>query len=337
MGLDKELCEVVKLDNDNYQQWKIELRDSLEALDLWEIVDGIEKDPEGDDTAHRAWKKKDSKARSILRKTLDSVHFNHVRDCMTSRKILERLKELKEPQGVNILLEAWKDFTTYDWKEGMDVTTFWSGLTVIIGKVEACGKKVEDELAMAKILGSLRRGYQHFVTSCNLTSSEATSLATFRQRLLAAERSIKKDDTLNDVGDAYRAGTSARMTKPKQREEVKQKKASKKRFQGKCFHCNKVGHMKSECFLLKRDEKGETGMNGNKEDSDLYASSALQYQSEKDDAIIIDSGALIHMTRRLDWFKCFQDLDNPLSITIADNKVIHARGIGDIDVKVLLD
>ena len=40
------------------------------------------------------------------------------------------------------------------------------------------------------------------------------------------------------------------------------------------------------------------------------------------------------MTRNRDWFDMYEELKEPINITIADNKVIHAIGKGTIKVEV---
>src|SRR6266498_4937305 len=129
---------VVKLGSDNYQRWLIELEDALRSLGLWRHVTGKVTKPreKGDGSNEKEvdeWDRKDSKARSVIRRTLDEVCFNHVRDCLTSKGILDRIRELREPKTVSVLLEALKDFMTFTWKESDDVASFMSGLSVIVG------------------------------------------------------------------------------------------------------------------------------------------------------------------------------------------------------------
>jgi hypothetical protein len=333
--------EVSKLNEGNYQQWKIEVKDILQSVEVWEVASGKEAcPPEEKEKEYRMWIKKDSKARTYLRKSLDQDHFNSVRDRETSWAMLSRIKELREPKSANLSLEAWKDFTTYGWKEGMNVTSFWAGLTVITGKLQITDDlKVTDNMIMAKVLASLPKEYKHFVTSWNISATEKMALDTFRQKLMSAEREIQKEkfeETNTEAGEVYRA--TSRFKK-----NLNITERSKEQFRGKCFLCNKQGHRSNECPWKKKLEQMERetergndltqSENKNKKPA-LYASEvALQVSNEKD-KVIMDGGASIHMTRNRDWFDTYQDLQDPVHISIADGSTMYAVGIGDIEIEV---
>lgn len=127
---------VSKLCKATYARWKIEIRDVLESHNIWEIADGTETKPTVA-AEIKNWKAKDSKARSIIRSTLDDATFDQVCDCDTSADILKRIKTVFEPKSLNVLLELLRDFFTYSWKPESTVGTFVAGLNVIARKIEA--------------------------------------------------------------------------------------------------------------------------------------------------------------------------------------------------------
>jgi hypothetical protein len=59
------------------------------------------------------WKAKDSKARSIIRSTLDGTTLDQVCDCESSESILKRIKAVYEPKTLNVLLELLREFFVY--------------------------------------------------------------------------------------------------------------------------------------------------------------------------------------------------------------------------------
>lgn len=59
------------------------------------------------------WKVKDSKARSIIRSTVDDTTFDQVCDCETSVDILSRITSFYEPKKLNVLLELLREFFNY--------------------------------------------------------------------------------------------------------------------------------------------------------------------------------------------------------------------------------
>lgn len=252
---DKDDFDVSKLNEENYHQWKIELKDALQAMEVWEVTTGEEECPPKErEKEYKTWIKKDSKARSYIRRSLDQDHFNSVRDCDSSKDILNRFTEIREPRSANLSLEAWKEFTMYGWKDGMNITNFWSGLTLITGKLETTDHmKVTDNMIIAKVLGSLPREYKHFVTSWDLSMTEKVSLDTSRHKLMNAERTVQKEklemkDT--ESGEVYKA--TSRFQK-----NLNISGRNKEQFKGKCFFCNKQGHRSNECPWKKKFEQME--------------------------------------------------------------------------------
>lgn len=173
---------VTKLSKATYSRWKIEIRDALESHRIWEIAGGITVKPEearnDDGTVSNSreiedWKVKDSKARSIIRSTLDDTTFDQVCDCESSADIVKRIKTVYEPKTLNVLLELLREFFIYSWKPDSTVGTFVAGLKVIARRIEALesedfGRSFNEKLLMAKILGCLPKDFDNFVTSCSL-------------------------------------------------------------------------------------------------------------------------------------------------------------------------
>ena len=69
--------EVSKLGVDNYSRWKIEIEDALDAAELADVVRGIKAIPTNlsEPTKIASWKEKDSRARTIIRKTLSERDY----------------------------------------------------------------------------------------------------------------------------------------------------------------------------------------------------------------------------------------------------------------------
>lgn len=196
-------ARVTKLTKATYSRWKIEIRDVLESHRIWEVAAGRTIKPEEVKTPTGTvsnakeiddWKAKDSKARSVIRSTLDDTTFNQVCDCETSADIMNRIKAVFEPKTLNVLLELLRELFSYSWKSDNTVGTFVAGLKVIAHKIEALesedfGNKLNEKLLMAKILGCLPKEFDSFITSWSLLSNNM-SLDLFLEKLADVERSI---------------------------------------------------------------------------------------------------------------------------------------------------
>lgn len=332
---------VTKLSKATYNRWKIEIRDALESHRIWEIASGTadkpqeKRDESGTVTNRREveeWKAKDSKARSIIRSTLDDTTFDQVCDCESSADILKRIKAINEPKTLNVLLELLREFFSYSWKPDSTVGTFVAGLKVIARRIEALesddfGRNFNKKLMMAKILGCLPKEFDNFVTSWSLLS-EDISLEDFLEKLTNVERSIteRSNDTSHE---AFKA-----QSKPGSNQA---KKMIIKKFQGKCHKCGKKGHMQKDCWskseklASSEEKKTNEKSKDQKEETSLSASSV--FKINKENKILADSGASVHLTGNMEWFSSLRKLTTPLILNVANGKSLQATHVGNIAVE----
>lgn len=328
---------VSKLTKSTYARWKIEIRDVLESHRIWEIAAGKMLKPnelKKEDGAVKNekeiedWKAQDSKARSIIRSTLDNTTFDQVCDCETSSEIVMRIKAFYEPKTLSALLELLREFFTYSWKSEDTVGTFVAGLKVIVRKVESLdspdfGSKVNEKLLMAKVLGCLPKEFDSFVTSWSLLSDEI-SLESFLEKLTNAERSItgRSVDVLDDVFTLQ-----SRSTVDSQ---LATSRGGKKKFKGKCHKCGKTGHVKRDCWQKSDKPESSKGTINAKNYNGLSVSA---YKLNTNGYIIADSGASVHLTSNIEWFASLRKLVSPLLLNIADGKKLKATHVGDIKIE----
>lgn len=332
---------VTKISKATYSRWRIEIRDALESYRIWDITTGRTTKPtevinatgivtnvkEIDD-----WKAKDSKARSVIRSTLDDVTFDQVCDCETSADIMKRIKACYEPKTLNALLEVLREFFEYSWKPDDTVGTFVAGLKVIARKIEALesedfGNQFNEKLIIAKILGCLPKEFDSFVTSWSLLT-ETMSLELFLEKLASAEKNIKGrlDDT---TGEAFKLQSKSVNDQAL--------KTTEKKFKPKCHKCGKIGHLKRYCkSKIEKPEKKEKSESskGKKESENVEAEKGLSASSvfklKNKGCIIADSGASVHLTSNIEWFSSLRKINVPLVLNIADGKILKATHVGNI-------
>lgn len=335
---------VTKLSKVTYNRWKIEIRDALESHRIWEIASGITIKPEEVRNEGRIanikeiedWKVKDSKARSIIRSTLVDTTFDQVCDCETSADIIKRIKSIYEPKTLNVLVELLREFFVYSWKPESTVGTFVAGLKVITRKIEALelvdfGRNFNEKLLMAKILGCLPKEFDNFVTSWSLLS-ENMSLDSFLEKLSNAERNIteRSEDTSHEVFKARTKLTTNR-----------ENKNINKKFPWNCHKYGKKGHMQKDCWSKssekseksekKEESKEKKASKNSKKESGLSAASL--FKACNNNRIIADSGASVHLTGNLEWFSSIRKLASPITLNVANGKVIWATHVENIEVE----
>ena len=353
---------VVTLGRDNYARWRREIDAALRGHGLIWVADGTDKKPvvpAAADASHaarkkeaREWESADSKAQSIIMRTLDDMTFSHVADCVSAKTMMERISELRDPKTTDVLTTGITAFFAETWIAGDDVSSFMGRLAVHAARVNGCKSEkaqITDQFVMAKTMTSLPVQYAHFVQSWNLVAKAESTLTDFREKLLAAERSMAETNRMhdNEVGEALRAGrrgTRRRLDKDDQ-------------FRGKCFRCGKYGHVKADCPV-----ETESGSSDTEDDKRSTTSShkrhSRQRRNKKSDResacyaehenvalsvygfrssdIIADSGASRHLTGNKSWFRTLRKLVQPLEFRSADGKIV-ATHVGDIDVETSVE
>lgn len=333
---------VVVLTKDNYTRWVIEIEAVLRSQGVWWHACGDEpavaKPAPGASAdavkKYREWDREDSKARAGILRTLDDVTFSHVQDCRSSKAVLDRIRELRDPKSTDVLMTSLTSFFSESWSDSDDVTSFMAKLATHAGKVNACNEsdsKVNDRFMMAKTLSSLPSSFSNFVQSWNLMATDDTTLATFREKLLAAERSMKGPHVSETTtGDALHVRERNRRGK--------QKGIKKSKADSECHYCRKTGHWKAECRKRMSDEKKAEAKSSEEGNACLVSDYAFSIHpaNVSSHEIIADSGACRHMTGNRHWFLSLRRLESPIALRTADG-VIHATHEGDIPVETSVD
>ena len=162
---------------------------------------------------------------------MDSTTFNSVMYCKTSFQILERIRELRNPQTVNVIGAAMTAFYSEKRLSLDNATKFMSWLGVYMGQINDI-KDPEDKITncniIFKVLSCLPEKYNNFVLSWHLVSGNKGKpiLLEFREALLVTERRMTTVESLPEEGGAAFAANSSR--------------------QKYCSYCKKNGHLRHE-------------------------------------------------------------------------------------------
>lgn len=110
----------------------------------------------------------------------------------------------------------------------------------------------------------------------------------------------------------------------------------------KCFHCKKPGHLKKNCFLLKREKRNAGSQaQGGAPIADLAEASNVDDEDEVLSITnsssglnwILDSGCLFHMCHIKDWFESFK-YEHSDSVLLGDDHTCAIIGIGNVKIKM---
>jgi hypothetical protein len=89
------------IDNDNYVEWSVEVKDSLMAYDLWDIVEATTEPPnqEDDDAALRAWR--NSMALHVIQNSCKPDTLFEIREISSAKVAWNTLAEKYHPKNAS--------------------------------------------------------------------------------------------------------------------------------------------------------------------------------------------------------------------------------------------
>ena len=186
-----------------------------------------------------------------------------------------------------------------------------------MNKLVTMKMNIDDEMQTSLLLSSLPDSWETLVVT--VSNSTPNGILTME---------IVKDSLLNEEARRKEKGESSygvlvhekqeRQEKLERRERSQSRNShgfrgrSKSRKYIKCYHCNKVGHMRKECRIWKKEQYDMK--NENKETNAIAAEGDIMIVTD-DDCVslatqdsnwVIDYGASFHVTSHSDFFTSYK-------------------------------
>jgi len=146
------------------------------------------------------------------------------------------------------------------------------------------------------------------------------------------ERLQKHDDDVMALA-VSKPSKSKRFEAKGSRNDSKVNGKQKIRFSGKCHNCQKPGHKKADCFLLKNTETKVRQKDETTQGTTFPCNSGKANPVVSQQDWIADSGASYHMAFDREAFWSMKSEEIGETIGLADNKRLPVKGIGEIKVE----
>lgn len=315
---------IVPLTGKNYATWKLQCRMVLLKEGLWNIVDGTERnpDPKSSETDKDKFQTRVDKALAIIVLSVDPSQLYLLGEPSDPVVVWKKLSDQFQKKSWVNKLELRKKLYALKLKDGDSVTEHIKSMTEIFNELSVIGSPINDEDRVVHLLASLPESFSMLVTALQ-SNAVVPDMEVVTERLLHEESKINEKSVSDDKQENALSVRSKRFNKNKLT----------------CHLCGKVGHIKKNCWNLKRPkEKANFSQYRKREDSSSSSSSAgfiachalnASVTVSKDDWIA-DSGATSHMCSDEQFFSDLHQLSNPEKVKLGDGRLVEATHSGTV-------
>ena len=172
-------AKIVKLNGNNYQTWKYNVKLLLMNNGLWSYVRGLETKPEptaSDEKANeiKEFNLKVEKAYSTIAINIEPQLQVHVQGTDDPKEAWELLESHFNFVSVTEVVRTNRAFYTAMMEEGGDINEHITKMTRLSARLKELNDEVSSKKFATAVLGSLPESYEHFISSLN--ARDAASL-----------------------------------------------------------------------------------------------------------------------------------------------------------------
>lgn len=315
---------IEKLNDTNYESWKIQIKSVLVCNELWRYTSGIEtRTGENNDV----WLLKDEKALALILLSVSKSQLDHIKKATTSHEAWEKLRIIYESKGPVRKSVLYKQLYRIKKEGGQSMMEFVNSFVDKLEQLEDAGIKLPDELTSIIMLNSLPSEYENFCVAME-SRDEIPTIDVLKTKLIEEEaRRIDQDDSKIYDTENHALTTNIKNSNKNMKYNY-MKRMKNCKFTGKCYNCNKIGHKSAEC-----KSKPKRSMGNNVQDT-MFA--CAQYTGPQESTQwCLDSGATRHMCHDK---KKFSELDtsSKCDVHTATENFVESRGTGNVNVKMQL-
>ena len=233
-------------------------------------------------------------------------------------------------------------------KEGVFVAEHLNQCNVITSKLASVKITLDDEIRAILLLCSMPNSWENLIVAINTSTPAGTLNFDNDSSSLMSKELQHKSISENQGGEALALSDGGRKIEHDGRWHSKSRGRSKSR-NGRiiCHHCGKHGHIKKNCWIWKKAQKGQKEQKvtiNNDEETILVASKGevlitvsyedtCLYDYNHDNDWILDSGASYHATPSRENF--ISDKSGNLGkVRVGNKSLCDIKGVGDLIVKI---
>ena len=278
-----------KLDETNYDDWKIQMEALLEEKGLFGIVSGRDIMPTTGPNSKgvKTFLEKQRLARSKIILAIHPSQLPHVRNEENPSVIWQNLSRIHRARGLGVLLTLRMDFLKMSMPPGSTVASYVASIRHAAYRLKECYQAEEDDSIqvfnsstttkppiisdldmISVLLNGLPPAYQSVIVNITGTSLASLTFEDVVTRLMNEEgrlRNVISTQAFDPPNEAYVATPSS---VPRWKGNSSKFTASKDKSKIICHKCGGLGHIRPQCPTSDADAANITELAVDKEDHD---------------------------------------------------------------------
>ncbi|NBX97749.1 hypothetical protein EBQ81_02685, partial [bacterium] len=280
-----------------------------------------------DEAAWKEYMNKNRRAMIILASSVEVSQMIYIKPHTFAKDAWAQLNKVYQQTTIANQLFLREQLRDIKQKDGEKVQEFVTRLLGIQQQLDGAGAQVEEQELVLKLLEGVLPKYRVFVTALEAqggTLSFGEVVAKLQHEELRRHNHEDKEGAL--MG----------------KHQGKQKGKPQGKQQKKCFHCNKAGHFKKDCYAYKRLQQQQQSKGVSEDHQASPASgnfvfhSATRGSPTEELTWYVDSGATKHMCSNRAAFSRLMEIA-PEAVYMGNNAAVDAVGVGDVPVTTLVD
>ena len=317
----------------NYDNWQWGIRLILEEHKVLNVVLGTESEPTAKAPAEvkEIFGAKNRRGLIILASNVDITLMSHIKPHKLAKDAWAELESVFASHALAHQLYLREKYRGLKQKDGETVQSFSTRLQEVAQELATSGAPVDQQEQVLKLLEGVLPIYAMVATALEVRGT-TLSYADALTSLLHSELRRGVEEEAKD--QAYLAKNGKKHF---------EKKGQKKNGPV-CFYCQKPGHIKKDCYALKRKQQQQQGPTKKTPDEpnnskgegakpDFVFTSGTSPLGGLDDWHV-DSGATKHMAFD---YSLFSNLvrTTPQPVYMGNNNTLAAKGIGDVPITLV--
>ena len=330
----EETDGMIKLNLTNYPTWKQLMEDLLYCKDLYKPIKVSEKPS---NIEKEEWEVQHRKCIAYIRRWMEMNLHEHISNETRADVVWQKLENLFAKKTAGNKISLLKRLVNLKYRDGGSMVEHTSQFQSLVNQLLTMKMKMDDEMQASLLLSSLPESWETLVITITNSMSEGTLTMDLVKDTLLNEEVRRKAQGDYSSG-ALITERQERRGRSLNRNSHGSRGRSKSRKSIKCFHCNKLGHMKKECRIWKREQREQNEGKRNDKETNLVSTDGDVVIVCDDSCVnliteecnwVVDSGASFHVTSRDDFFTSYNsgDFGNVRMGNTGASKIV---GIGDV-------